>query len=163
MRARLATCSVLRSCGVHQVRLLPPALRACRDGPSSREGPPPTLESDSLRSSLQGFLPPPPPRHRGADVEPFATAPRHIASLVPPDATAQIKDAALPSNHRWGWEGLRILLATSEASRQPSNRGGGGGSREGGPSRRAHRAGGRKRTSCTLFEQDAGSETALLP
>src|ERR1051326_5802329 len=126
MRARLATCSVLRSCGVHQVRLLPAALRACRDGPSSREGPHPTLESASLRSSLQGFLTPPPPRHRGADVEPFATALRHIASLVPPDATDQIKNAALPRNDRWGWVGLRILLVRSEANRLPRNWRGGG-------------------------------------
>src|ERR1051326_6017846 len=127
--------------------------------PPPREGPHPTLESDSLRSSLQGFLTPPPPRHRGADVEPFATAPRHIASLVPPDATAQIKDAALPSNHRWGWEGLRILLATSEASRQPSNWGGGGGSREEGADRHARSHGGRRRPSCTRHDR-SGEDVA---
>src|SRR5438105_3154587 len=54
--------------------------------------------------------------------------------------------APVARNQQRGGEGVRILLATSEASRQPRNWGGGGGSRQEGADRHARRAVGRRRT-----------------
>src|SRR5438105_12335767 len=84
------------------VRLLPTALRACRDGPPSRDPPPPRQLLGKGFASLLPFrilIPTPPHRHHGR-IEEWSSTKK-------------------PS----GWrEGLRILLAASTWRDAPSSR-----------------------------------------
>src|SRR5205085_3638641 len=93
-RVRLDACSVLRSSAYRKYASSLRTLRARRDGPSSREGPRPAEESDSLRLSLRGFL----------------TLPRH------PDGFLVEDHFSIRPWCRWGGVEIRILNGRSEAN-----------------------------------------------
>jgi len=98
------------------------------------------------------FNPSPPPLLVSCDRRHFSFQPWRQETRAKRRAKAPVKIGRTVAQWQrwWGEAGLRILLATSETSRLPSNWRGGGGSREEGADRHARSRAGRKRTSCTL-------------
>jgi hypothetical protein len=149
MRAHLATCSPLRSSAY---RKYASSLRGCarvdlRPPPATR--PLPTRDAEANVASLV----------RKRILTPSPSPAAFLVSLLPSADRGGCKlcersDVRMSAREKGGEVGLRILFVTlSEARRHTLFPAGWGQSREEGPSRRARRAAGRRRTPCTPHDR----------